>query len=182
MKRFISWAVSFALAALIVAVPLAAQSRSADARASTLVIANLTLVKTQDMTLGSPSGNFAAAGFVTSSDVGAQPAQWNGSTDPGNNLQAQFTTLPSVLTGPGGSTVPFHCGTASGIISGGSGGGFFNPNLAGISGPISSSGNFVVILGANGSPGPNDNNCDANLSGAHAGVYSATITLTITVL
>ncbi|SRR6266581_6098778 len=178
MSRFTSWI----LAAALFAAPLAGQSRSASTTATTTVIANLSLTATQAMILGNPSGNFATAGVVTSSDAGAQAARWVGTTDPGNDIQVQFTTLPTQLATSGGAHVPFSCGAQSGVISGGSAGGFFNPNTAaGISGPINSAGQFNVSLGENGSPGPNTNNCSSDLTGARAGVYSATVTLTATV-
>jgi len=168
------------LALVVVTTAGFAQSRSASTTASTSVVAHLTLTATQAMILGSPSGNFTGS-VVTSSDAGAQAAHWTGTTDPGTSIQAQFTVLPSVLATSGGATVPFSCGTAAGVIGGGSAGGQFNPNLAGISGPISSSGQFFVTLGENGSPGPNANNCSADLTSASHGTYSATITLTATV-
>ncbi len=55
--------------------------------------------------------------MVTSSDPGAQPALWVGSTDPGNNIQVQFTTLPTQLSTSGGAHVPFACGNQAGVIT-----------------------------------------------------------------
>src|SRR5438477_9903571 len=114
MQRNTSWVL---VAALFAAAPLAAQTQTADARASVTVIAHLSVASTQNMILGSPSGSFASAGVVTSSDPSAQPALWLGSSDPGNNIQVQFTTLPAALTSSSGASVPFSCGSQSGVIS-----------------------------------------------------------------
>src|SRR2546425_12243226 len=95
----------------VLATPAAAQSRSASTTATTTVIANLTLTATQAMVLGSPSGNFASAGVVTSSDPGALAAHWAGTSDPGNSIQVLFNALPTALTAPSGSSVPFSCGS-----------------------------------------------------------------------
>jgi hypothetical protein len=162
------------LLAVATVVPAAAQTVSPTATATATVLAQLTLTKTADMTF---PGSFASAGTVYPSS----PAKFDGSTDVGNSLSVSIS-LPSVLTRSGGATIPFSCGTTSGLFQGAGGDQPFNPNTAlATTGPVNGTGAITVWVSSPFASVASDK-CSVVLTGALKGVYTGTITTTVTVL
>jgi hypothetical protein len=172
------------IAALGLAAPLAGQgSRSADATAQVVITPSFSLTKMQDLNFGS---HFASDGVIETGN--ANFAVWKVKVDPNTDvadIQIAFTALPSQLTRVGGGDVPISYGTTSGSVGqGGTTGITFNPptGLASGGGNTGSNGiEFDVRLGAPNGNGASDL-VSVDLTGKPAGTYSATITLTITVL
>jgi len=180
MTRFTRF--TLAVLALVVtcafAAPLAAQTQSADATASVVIAANLTLVNTRGMDFGTV---FSSAGIVRTTN--ANSARWSGTVDPGNSINVTFA-LPGALDRVGGGgAVPFSCNTISGgMLFGSTDGGTreFNPYVG--SGPylVSPGNDFQIALGNENSE-PNYG-CQLDVSGRQAGTYQATIVATVAVL
>lgn len=179
MIRFITAVVALLLSVL--AAPLTAQQTvSADATASVVVAASLTLNKTRDMNFGTV---FSSAGVVRTTN--ANSARWSGTVDPGNVIAVTFS-LPSELVRQGGNgVVPFSCNTISGALLYGNSGGDreFNPYVG--SGPypigLGTEGNDFYIALGNENSVPNFG-CGVDVTGVRAGMYTATIVATVTVL
>lgn len=171
MKRLT--AVLAALGAVSVAT-LAAQTQSAGATASVTVASQLTLVKTQDMAFGS---HFASDGTVLSG--GSVQADWSGTTSPNPRPMDFSFVIPASLSDGIGHNVPFSCGSISAVLSASPNPVTeFNP-ASGTSGYVMGSAtSFTVSLG---SVATASQACAVNLSGAPAGAYSGTITLTVTI-
>jgi hypothetical protein len=160
------------------AAPLTAQTQGADATASVVIAANLTVTNTRGMDFGTV---FSSAGIVRTSN--ANSAEWDGDIDPGNSISVTFT-LPSALLrqgGGGNGDVPFSCNTISGgFLFGGDGGDReFNPYLG--SGPYLVGGNdFRLALGRENSVP--DYGCKLDVTGRSSGTYTGIITATVSVL
>lgn len=167
------------LAALVLAVPLAGQTRSADAPATVEIIARpLTLANTQGLDFGS---HFASEGLI---NVPRTYAEWSGATDVGTTISIEFTK-PGVLTrGDGGETVVISYGDQSATYAEtGSPDVIVNPNTPQsftLASSGAADGTFKVRLGSNS--GPASAFVTVNLAGKPAGTYSGTITLTVAVL
>ncbi len=101
---------------------------------------------------------------------------------PGTSLSISFV-LPTALTSLAGGSIPFSCGALGGSSTWAGGGvGAFNPNLGVNTGPVNSpDGSFNLLLGEDGSPTGDAGNCVANLTGSAPGIYSGTITATVSV-
>jgi hypothetical protein len=169
--RCSTWAISW----LLVAAPLGAQlSRSADATASVSIPASLTLMNSVGLDFGT---HFASEGVI----IASAPAQWFGTTDPGNNLSFSFV-LPASLAkvgGGGNGPVPITFGsTSAAAFTTDRPDATFNP-AAGFSGyTVGSDGTYGLYLGATAGSG----RVSVDLTGRSPGNYQGVITLTVTVL
>lgn len=157
----------------LLAAPLSAQTKSADATASITVAAALTLAKTQDMSFGTVTGvpNAQTSDMVY--------AAWAGTLTNSSRYSLSFV-VPSVLTRTGGGgSIMFACSPASAHLVDGAADRRFNP-ATGLADAGATSGSFTVDLGRFAGS-PNDV-CGVDLSSAVTGTYTGTITLTAVVL
>ena len=159
-------------AALMLPSGSAAQS-SDDASVSIAVLGDgVTVTKTIDMDFGSHAAGLA----VTSAAAGAV-AQWDVLLSTVGDYHYSFS-LPSVLTGPGGS-VPITF-TSAIIASGATGMGFMVDAYTG--GTVSYDGSGPVIVQMGQDYDQNGNGVvTVNLGAAQAGSYTGTVTLTVAV-
>ena len=172
MKRLLTLA---ALATLATA-RLAAQSST---RTSVSVLSELTLFPVQAMDFG---GHFPSERSVFSGR--GNIAQWRGVSIPAQSHISLTFSLPNALLRNDGASVPFSCGTTSGIVLSGVNISQFNPNAGDPDfGPTTDQ--FDVFLGrefAESRTPPESDLCTVDITGAGPGFYQATLTLTVAVL
>jgi hypothetical protein len=166
MKRFLAFLA-------LLAAPLSAQTKSADATASITVAAELTLTKTQDLLFGTVTGVTSAQ----TSDI--VYAAWTGTLSNSAHYSLSFV-VPSVLTHTDGtSTIEFACSMTSAHLVDGASDLRFNP-FTGLADAGATSGSFSVDLGR--FAGSSTDQCGVALADAIRGTYSGTITLTAVVI
>lgn len=177
MKMFTRWTLTTAALLVAAASTTHAQGsliKSADATATVVLQPYLTLQKTSDMSFGT---HFGSDGIVYSETE----ARWDGTTDPGNTIRADFTSLPMQLDRVGGGgSVPVAYGNMSAVLVGGGATPIvYNPASGSGAYTVGATSDFNVRLGLAASAA---NGVSVNLNGRPAGTYRGTITLTITVL
>ncbi len=174
MKRLFTLA---ALAALATA-RVAAQSSAGD-RTSINVLQELNLFPVQSMDF---RDHFPSERHVFSGR--GNIAQWRGVSIPGQSHISLTFSLPNALLRNDGASVPFSCGTTSGIVLSGVNISQFNPNAGDPDfGPTTDQ--FDVFLGrefAESRTPPESDLCTVDITGAGPGFYQATLTLTVAVL
>lgn len=173
MTRFTRF-ITVAALMLLSAAPLAGQglSRSADATATVTIARTLNLANITGLDFGEHFANEGSI-FVPA------PARWDGDTDPNSDISISFSALPASLVRPEGGSVPISYGTESGQINTSTSSTPFNPATGISSFSVNSDGLFNIQLGYGT---VESNGVQVDLTGAAPGTYSATITLTVTVI
>jgi len=140
-----------------------------------------TFVNTRGLDFGT---HFSSEGTITTGP--ANFAQWDGSTGAGTRIRIAFTGLPSHLinmVAGTGQMLPITFGNTSGLSVVASLAESFNPFIEFVPVvPVGPDGQFQVFLGAPSGVGGLPELVSVDLTGAPAGTYQATITLTVAVL
>ena len=171
MQRTVRFAAVAALALAVASVkvtPAAAQvtaNASVNAIANIVGIAGLTAAGINDLNFGTTNAGTPA----TPANLAANAARFAVTGQPNTGVLVNFT-LPTVLTGPGSTTIPVSFGGSDGLLWVSYPGVFttFNPHSA-YSTALDFAGNLTIGLTGTVSPP----------LGTTTGVYTGTITLTV---